>query len=438
MECVLIVDDNPAVLDSIGLLLELHGIESLCCDSPQSAIDAVRDHAIGVVIQDMNFSEDTTSGDEGVKLFGELRDLDADLPIILLTGWADLETAVQLIQRGAADYQSKPWDDDKLVASVRNLLEMRSLQAENLRLSNASRNRAKQLNSIDLCGTIVESSSLQSAVELAANVAKSDVPVLITGPNGSGKEQLAQIVHANSERAGQPFVAVNMGALPDDLLEAELFGVAAGAYTGANQTREGRFSKADGGTLFLDEIGNLSHAGQMKLLRVLQTGEFEPLGSNETKRVAVRIVSATNADLPAAIQAGEFREDLYYRLNVIEVRLEGLAERKEDIIPLAKFFLQQDSLPRGVSRALEAHDWPGNVRELQNACSRAALLRGDGEFELQHFGLKPLANVNQEIAVDDIKLALEDNGGVVAKAARSLGLSRQALYRRMEKLGIEN
>lgn len=230
MECVLIVDDNPAVLDSIGLLLELHGIESLCCDSPQAAIDAVRDHAIGVVIQDMNFSEDTTSGDEGVKLFGELRDLDADLPIILLTGWADLETAVQLIQRGAADYQSKPWDDDKLVASVRNLLEMRSLQAENLRLSNASRNRAKQLNSIDLCGTIVESSSLQSAVELAANVAKSDVPVLITGPNGSGKEQLAQIVHANSERADQPFVAVNMGALPDDLLEAELFGVAAGAY----------------------------------------------------------------------------------------------------------------------------------------------------------------------------------------------------------------
>ncbi|WP_298632620.1 sigma-54 dependent transcriptional regulator [uncultured Umboniibacter sp.] len=438
MERVLIVDDNPAVLDSIGLLLELHGIESVGCDSPEAALTAVREQSIGVVIQDMNFSEDTTSGDEGVKLFGELRNLDTDLPIILLTGWADLETAVQLIQQGAADYQSKPWDDDKLVTSVRNLLEMRTLQADNIRLNAASRNRAKQLENIELCGTIVASSSLQSAVELAANVARSDVPVLITGPNGSGKEQLAQIVHANSERAAKPFVAVNMGALPDDLLEAELFGVVAGAFTGANQTREGRFSKADGGTLFLDEIGNLSHAGQMKLLRVLQTGEFEPLGSNETKRVHVRIVSATNADLPAAIQAGEFREDLYYRLNVIEVRLDGLADRKEDIIPLAKFFLQQDTLPKGVARALELHDWPGNVRELQNACSRAALLRGDGSFEVQHFGLEPPAIGAIEMSADDIKLALSDNDGVVAKAARSLGLSRQALYRRMEKLGIEN
>jgi DNA-binding NtrC family response regulator len=272
-------------------------------------------------------------------------------------------------------------------------------------------------------------------------VARSDVPVLVTGPNGAGKERIAAIVHANSAVKKGPFVAVNCGALPGELIEAELFGAEAGAYTGANKAREGRFELADGGTLFLDEIGNLPLPGQMKLLRVLETGQFERLGSGRTRQAKVRVLSATNADLKAMIRAGSFREDLYYRLNVSEVNLPSLADRTDDILPLAEHFLDgRGELGDAAREALLNYPWPGNVRELKNAIERAALLAGDGLITPELLNLPQHATVGtrnlDEPSREAVETALGKAGGVVSRAAQSLGLSRQALYRRMERYGL--
>ena len=439
MDRVLIIDDNQSVHDALSLLFELNDIETASALTAQEGLDCIRSERFGAVIQDMNFTQDTTSGREGIELFHQIRDIDPDLPVILLTAWTNLETAVSLVRHGASDYLSKPWDDDKLIASIQNLLEMRSLQLQARDGANRKRRCHDVLSGVNLCGTVVESESMCHSVELAVNVARADVPVLVTGPNGSGKEQIAKIIQANSERADQPFVCVNMGAIPEDLMEAELFGAEVGAYTGLTKRRVGRFEAAHGGTLFLDEIGNLSLEGQAKLLRVLQTGQFEPLGSHQTKTVDVRIISATNANLKAEIEAKRFREDLYYRINVIEVELQGLANRRDDIEPLAKRFLSVDKLPNEVSRALTSYHWPGNVRELQNCCQRASILSTGRDLKLEDFGL-PARDIQltEDISEEDIREALKLANGTVAKAARSLGLSRQSLYRRMEKFGIKD
>jgi DNA-binding NtrC family response regulator len=274
-------------------------------------------------------------------------------------------------------------------------------------------------------------------------VARSDVPVLVTGPNGSGKERIAAIVHANSAARRGPFVAVNCGALPGDLIEAELFGAESGAYTGAHKAREGRFDAADGGTLFLDEIGNLPLGGQMKLLRVLDTGSFQRLGSNQTRHVKVRVLSATNADLKAMVRDGSFREDLYYRLNVIEVRLPPLAERGDDILPLAEHFLAGRAVLGEAARdALRAHAWPGNVRELKNVIERAALLADGQTISVALLGLpEPVGATHGARSLDEpsravVEAALAAAHGVVSHAAQALGMSRQALYRRMERYAL--
>ncbi len=287
---------------------------------------------------------------------------------------------------------------------------------------------------------------MERVVELACQVARADVPVLITGPNGAGKERIAEIVLANSARAKGPFITVNCGALPSELIEAELFGADAGAYTGApNRTREGRFEAADGGTLFLDEIGNLPLAGQMKLLRILETGQFERLGSSKTRKVSVRVISATNADLPTLIREGQFREDLFYRLNVIELKVPALAERSDDILPLAEHFLEgRATFDSGARSALTAHAWPGNVRELKNAIDRASLLCNDGVITARDLALEPARGSSRRLSPDEepdksmIEAALQRAQGVISQAAADLGLSRQALYRRMEKMGIES
>jgi DNA-binding NtrC family response regulator len=469
---VLIADDQPAVSGALQLLFELHGLPVLVVNRPDEALDLIATDDVGVVVQDMNFTQERTSGDEGVALFRAIKHLDPDLPVVLLTAWTSLEVAVSLVKEGAADYMAKPWDDDKLVRVVGNLLQMRVLQQENTRLqAQRSRQRRTLAARYDLRGLIYVSEPMQNVVSLACTVAGSDAPVLITGPNGSGKEKLAEIVRANSRRKDKPFVTLNAGALPDELLEAELFGAEAGAFTGANKARVGRFEAANGGTLFLDEIGNLSPAGQAKLLRVLQTGEFERLGSSGTRQVNVRIISATNADLPRAIAAGRFREDLYFRLNVIELVLPSLSERPEDVLLLAEHFLA--TLP-GVEgapaarfsdearAALQQYEWPGNVRELQNRIHRAKLTAADGVIRAQHLGLgiagRPRSDVAQRPtslperpddpppsvvpapANDPERNSIEDAlvkaGGVVSKAATEMGLSRQALYRRMERLGI--
>ena len=447
MRTVLVIDDNPAVGTALDVLFSLRDIRTVLATSPDEGLAALARGNIDLVIQDMNFSADTTSGEEGIALYRAIRGGHSDLPIILLTAWTRLDTAVELVKAGAGDYLGKPWDDNKLLATVENLLELSEATREVSRIRDERRRRRRQLDErYDLRGIVYASSGMERVVELACQVARADVPVLITGPNGAGKERIAEIVQANSTRADRPFVTVNCGALPSELIEAELFGAEPGAYTGApNRAREGRFEVADGGTLFLDEIGNLPLAGQMKLLRVLETGQFERLGSSKTRHAAVRVISATNADLAARIREGSFREDLFYRLNVIELRVPPLAERSEDILPLAEHFLQgRATLDSAARSALLAHAWPGNVRELKNAIERASLLCSGGVIQVRDLDLGPARAGGGRLPVEAepdkamIEAALQRARGVISQAAADLGLSRQALYRRMEKMGVES
>ncbi|HEY0993571.1 MAG TPA: sigma-54 dependent transcriptional regulator, partial [Kofleriaceae bacterium] len=376
MSTVLVIDDNPAVATALEVLFSLRDMRTLRADSPARGLAVLDRESVDVVIQDMNFRADTTSGEDGIALFRAIRARFPDLPVILLTAWTQLESAVELVKAGAADYLAKPWDDAKLLTTVQNLLELSQTRRELARRrSDESRRRAELEQRYDLCGAVFADPTMERVIALACQVARADVPVLITGPNGAGKEKIAEIVQANSAVRDGPFIVLNCGALPSELVEAELFGAEVGAYTGASRPREGRFELADGGTLFLDEIGNLSPNGQMKLLRVLETGRFERLGSNRERQVKVRVISATNADVQTMISGGAFREDLYYRLNTIEIRVPPLAERVDDILPLARHFLAAGKrLTADARDALRRHSWPGNVRELKNALQRAALL----------------------------------------------------------------
>ncbi len=444
MSTVLIIDDNPAVATALDILFSLHDIASLHADSPQAGLRMLENEHVDLVIQDMNFSADTTSGEEGQALFADIRARHPDLPVILLTAWTHLESAVGLVKAGAADYVAKPWDDAKLLATVNNLLELAEARSElDRRREHERRGREALAQRYDLQGTVFADPASERIIGLACQVARSDLPVLITGPNGSGKEKIAQIIQANSSVKHGPFVTVNCGALPSELIEAELFGADAGAYTGANKAREGKFEAADGGTLFLDEIGNLPLNGQMKLLRVLETGRFERLGSNRERQVKVRVVSATNADLSAMIADGTFREDLYYRLNTLELAMPPLIERPGDILPLADHFRPADKpLSESARAALLRHPWPGNVRELRNAIQRAGLLATGSRIEADDLNLPRTAAGPRPVAArepdrDDIEAALSRAQGVIAQAAAELGLSRQALYRRMERHGIK-
>ncbi|MFL6605115.1 MAG: sigma-54-dependent transcriptional regulator [Steroidobacteraceae bacterium] len=439
---VLIIDDNEAVRTALDVLLSIYGARVLTAGSPAEGLARLGSDAVDLVIQDMNFRREATTGEEGVSLFHTMRTKYPDVPIILLTAWTHLETAVELVKAGAADYIAKPWDDARLLTTIRNLLDLRRARAEAQALRAQRRQaRATLAGQFDLRGIVYESEAMHTLVATATHIAHADVPVLITGPNGAGKEVLADIVQANSSVRTKPYLKVNLGALPNELIEAELFGTESGAFTGA-RARTGRFEVADGGTLFLDELGNLSGGGQAKLLRVLQTGEFERLGSNSTRRTRVRVIAATNSNLRLAIRAGRFREDLFYRLNVIELEIPALAERREDIGALARYFLEPGfTLAQDAVDALSRHPWPGNVRELQNTIRRACLLSSDKTIAAAALVLPAVdaqAAPAEEIALDrgTIEQALERAQGVVAQAARELGLSRQALYRRMEKLGL--
>lgn len=441
MATILIIDDNDAVRTALEVLLSLQGHRILTAGNPEEGMRQMATHPIDLVLQDMNFRKEATSGEEGIELFRALRERYPSVPIVLLTAWTHLQTAVELVKAGAADYLAKPWDDARLLTTVRNLLELRQLAVERERaVRRRAESRAALAARFDLCGLVFESDAMRDLVTKATHIAPAEVPVLVTGPNGSGKELIAAIIQSNSSVRNGPFVTVNVGALPKDLMEAELFGAEAGAFTGATRVRQGRFEAADGGTLFLDEIGNLSLEGQAKLLRVLQTGEFERLGSSATRRVRVRLISATNADLPAAIAEGRFREDLYYRLNVIELKVPPLAERMDDVLPLARHFLAGRELNAPAERALLTHSWPGNVRELLNTLRRASLLSTGPQITSADLGLtayfiEPMPEREPDRA--EIEQALSRARGVIARAARELGLSRQALYRRMEKLGLK-
>jgi DNA-binding NtrC family response regulator len=464
---VLIIDDQPAVRTALETLFEVHDLPALSVSTPDEALHLIATEDIGAVVQDMNFTQENTDGAEGTQLYRAIRALDPDMPVMLMTAWTSLEAAVALIKEGASDYIAKPWDDDKLIRAVKNLVSLRSLRQENIRLrAQSTRARRALAEKYDLRDLIYCSPQMHEVVRLAVSIAPSDAPVLITGPNGSGKEKVAEIIQANSRRKDKPFIKVNAGALPENLFEAELFGAEAGAYTGANKLRTGRFEAADKGTLFLDELGTLPLAAQSKLLRVLQTGEFERLGSSVTRRSDVRVVSATNIDLPRAIAAGTFREDLFFRLNVIELYVPPLADRPDDIAPLAEHFLARFAAKEGkpaikigdeAMAVLTAHEWAGNVRELENRIQRAVLVEaGDtispGDLGLTSEGRRSadpgrrptphelMAPPPRDGAAEPERAVIEDAlvraGGVVAKAAAEMGLSRQALYRRMERLGI--
>jgi len=440
MAKVLIVEDQPAVAKALSVLFDLNDIDAESTSDTEAALKLIERGDVDLVLQDMNFSPGATSGEEGIALFRRVRAASPDLPILLITAWTSLETAVQLVKEGASDYLAKPWDDAKLVATVRNLLQLRALKVENEKLrSERTRTRAALARQHDLRGVVYESEAMHRVVSLAIQIAPSEVPVLITGPNGAGKEKIAEIIHANSRRRQKALVKVNAGAIPDDLLESELFGAEPGAYTGSNKLRIGRFEAANGGTIFLDEIGNLSPAGQMKLLRVLQSGEFERLGSSETRRVDVRVLCATNADLRQAIARGAFREDLYFRLDVVEIRVPPLKERREDVLPLAQAFLKPPKRLGDAARAaLLAHEWPGNVRELQNRILRATAMGLEDAVSAEDLGFGAARDTAPDIPLErqQIEIALLNASGSVSRAADSLGISRQALYRRMEKLGI--
>jgi DNA-binding NtrC family response regulator len=442
MPVVLVIDDNRSIAMALEVLLSLHDIDVVSAATPDEGLAMLARSGVDLVIQDMNFAADTTSGAEGVALFKRIRERHPDLPVILLTAWTSLDAAVDLVKAGAADYLAKPWDDQRLIASVSNLIELsQANRALATRLSRERRHKRELEARFDLRGLVWRDAATERVLQMACQVARSDLPVLITGPNGAGKERIAEIIQANSSVRDGPFVTLNCGAMPAELIEAELFGSEAGAYTGATQAREGKFEAADGGTLFLDEIGNLPLAGQMKLLRVLETGRFQRLGSNRERQVKVRILSATNADLPAMIKAGTFRQDLLYRLNVIELALPPLAERPDDILPLAEHFLADGkTLHASAQAALLNHNWPGNVRELKNVMQRANLLAKGAELVASDLGLPAAApaRVEADPALDKeaIEQALARASGVVAQAAAELGMSRQALYRRMERFGI--
>jgi DNA-binding NtrC family response regulator len=448
MRTVLVIDDHAAVGTALRVLLGMHDIQTLTATSPDEGLGMLSSRRIDLVVADMNFSADTTSGEEGNALFHAIRGRHSDLPIILLTAWTNLESAVQLVKAGAADYIAKPWNDDKFLATVENLLELSEASRERRRLHDERHLRRRQLaQQYDLRGIVFESREIEAAVDLACRVAKASVPVLITGPSGSGKERIAQIVHANSAARDGAFVAVNCGALPADLIEAELFGAEAGAYTGAHRARPGRFEMADGGTFFLDEIGNLPLSGQVKLLRVLETGQFEQLGSSQTRSVRVRIISATSADLSAMIRDGRFRDDLFYRLNMIRIVLPALCERSDDIIPLAEHFLGSDlELAEDARSALVEHDWPGNVRELRNSVERAKLLAQERMIRAADLSLPPrrasdkhgAARDEENLTREVIEEALRTARDNISRAAQSLGISRQSFYRRMERFGMRS
>jgi DNA-binding NtrC family response regulator len=449
----LIVEDQDPVAQALEVLFSLHDIPAAVAADATTALDRVRSGDVGVVLQDMNFAPGETSGDEGAALFHAIRSVDPTMPVLLMTAFTSLERAVSLVKAGATDYFGKPWDDARLVASVRELLAMREARRSSDRRGDALPGSAVSgrpgASQPDLGGLVFSSDAMARLVGLAVHVAAADVPVLITGPNGAGKEKIARIIQANSTRAGRAFVTVNVGALPDTLLEAELFGAEAGAFTGAQRRRVGRFEAAHGGTLFLDEIGTLSLPGQAKLLRVLQTGEYERLGSSTSLHSDVRLLCATNVHLPAAIAAGLFREDLYFRLNVIELAVPPLRERPEDILPIARQMLSGQGRPRtlgaAAERALLAHGWPGNVRELENRLQRASLVAAGEEIGPEDLGLtSPRHSPAMDQAVDAdgsserdaLANVLRVHGGSVSRAAEALGLSRQALYRRMERLGV--
>jgi DNA-binding NtrC family response regulator len=446
---VLIADDAPDVLEALRLLLKTEGFQLQSAASPAAIMSQIADHELDVVLMDLNYSRDTTSGQEGLDLLARIRAVDPTLPVVVMTAWGNVDLAVEAMRRGARDFLQKPWDNERLLAILHTQVELARALRRGQRLE--AENQA--LRAEPGPALVSASHAMAPVVQVIERVGPSDANVLITGENGTGKTLVAQALHAASSRAGRAMVTVNVGGLSEGVFESELFGHVRGAFTDAKVDRVGRFELADGGTLFLDEIANIGMAQQVRLLRVLETGEFERVGSSRTRRVDVRVISATNASLGDAVSAGAFRQDLLFRLNTVEVRVPPLRERREDLPLLAHEFLRQHALryrkaitgfDDGALAAMTRHQWPGNIRELDHAVERAVLMAQGPVVRATDLSLEPpkdgatrLDDMSlEEVEAFLIKKAMARYDGNVSHAADALGLSRSALYRRLQRYGL--
>ncbi len=441
---ILVADDQLDIREALRLLLSGHDFRVETVGSPFDVVRQVEQTEFDLALIDLNFARDTTSGREGFALLDRLKEIDPALPVLVMTGWSSVPVAVEAMRRGARDFIEKPWDNERLVTAIRTQLELRQalrttrrLQEQNVRLQEGG-----------ALAVIAASAEMRAVVQTAARVAPSDACVLITGENGTGKEVIARLVHRLSDRAQKPLVTVNAGALSEGIVESELFGHVKGAFTDARADRIGCFELADGGTLFLDEIANMPSSLQPKLLRVLQTGELQRVGSPRVCFVNVRVISATNADLMQQIAAGRFREDLFYRLNTVIIHVPPLRSRAEDLQPLAEHYLEFysekyrrrfEGFAASALEALGRHEWPGNVRELAHVLERAVLLAQTDWISAADLGLQtPRGADGREVMTLEeaeklfIQKVMTRHGGDVLQSAKQLGMSRSALYRRLQ------
>ena len=446
---ILAADDQQHILEALQLLLRPQGYRVDGVKSPAEVKEALASESYDVVLIDLNYARDTTSGKEGLDLLSEIVGLDGSLPVIVMTAWGNVDLAVEAMRRGARDFIQKPWENERLLAILRTQIELHRALRRAERL--AAENRLLQAQGRP--EFIASAASMQTVLEAIARVGPSDANVLITGEHGSGKEVVAQTLHALSHRSSHALVAVNTGGLAEGVFESELFGHVKGAFTDARTDRIGRFELADGGTIFLDEIGNLPIRQQAKLLRVLESGEIERLGSSRARKIDVRVISATNSDLAAACAASQFREDLLFRLNTVEIHVPPLRERRDDIPPLAIHFLRRyapryrrevEGIDASALQLMAQYSWPGNVRELEHTLERAVLMCRGREIQPADLGLnlqRPQPQNLEELSLEGveallIRKALQRFQGNVSQAAEALGLSRGALYRRMEKYDL--
>ncbi|WP_438483104.1 sigma-54-dependent transcriptional regulator [Oleiharenicola lentus] len=445
---ILVADDQPDVLEALRLLLKAEGYQIETAKSPSAVLKAVETKDFSLAIIDLNYARDTTSGQEGLDLLAKLQTADPTLPVVVMTAWASVEVAVEAMRRGAKDFITKPWDNPRLLAIVQNQIELASAVRAYRRLEQEN----QILRGKGGPNLIAQSVAMRPVLEMISRVGPSDANVLITGENGTGKGVVAQALHAVSVRAGKSFISVNMGGLPEGVFESELFGHVRGAFTDAKVDRAGRFELADSGTLFMDEIGNIPMSQQAKILRTLETGEFERVGSSRTSRTNVRLISATNSDLPTEVAAGKFRQDLLFRLNTIHIHLPPLRERREDIALLAQHFLKAHvtryrkgitGFEDGAIEAMKNYAWPGNVRELDHSVERGVLMSQGKVIRAGDLGLNAgqtaprLDDMTiEEVEAFLIKKTLARCDGNARQAAEELGLSRSAFYRRLERYGL--
>jgi len=446
---ILIADDQKDVLEALRLLLKGEGYQIEAVNSPAGIMSLLESDDFDVVLMDLNYTRDTTSGQEGLDLLGRIHGIDGTLPVVVMTAWGSIELAVEAMRHGARDFVQKPWENARLLSILRTQTELcKSLRKEQRLEAENQLLRAEGRPTL-----IAQAASMQPVLQLIARVGPSDANVLITGEHGTGKEVVSQTLHALSARASKPMVTVNVGGLAEGIFESEMFGHVKGAFTDAKTDRVGRFDLADGGTLFLDEIANVPVNQQSKLLRVLETGELERVGSSKTRRVDVRILSATNANVNEEVTAGRFRQDLLFRLNTIEIHLPPLRDRREDISALAAHFLrthakryrkQLTGFDNAAMQVLMEHPWPGNVRELDHAVERAVLMARKNTVGAGDLGLQPRSESSgrlEDMSLEEvesflIRKTLSRHGNNVSQAANALGLSRSALYRRIQRYGI--